>query len=237
MEANSNDLPYLVIKLIDVDIVKMDSHEIHSMNDLLNLIDINGKNEVLLYDSSVTNLLVLIWKINFLRDSIYELRQKNVTYSFSNNVVNAYIKTPRQEYVPRSEVKFTINNDSRMVMFQHPNSEVLFKNVSIKEESKLEFGIGINEIAWGKSGDGVLFEIIMIDENSHRNLIFSKWIDPKNNPEDRKWFDYSLDLQPFHGQKVTFIFRTTDGPRGDNRYDWAGWSRPMITSIVDKNEG
>jgi hypothetical protein len=52
MEANSNDLHYLVIKLIDVDIVKMDSHEIHSMNDLLNLIDINGKNEALLYDSS-----------------------------------------------------------------------------------------------------------------------------------------------------------------------------------------
>jgi hypothetical protein len=81
----------------------------------------------------------------------HELRQKSVTY-LSHIIVNREIKTPGQEEVTKSEVKFTINNDGRMAVFQHPNSALLFKDVPVKEKSKLEFGI--SEIPSGKPNDG-----------------------------------------------------------------------------------
>jgi len=133
------------------------------------------------------------------------------------------------DYVSMKEVEFTINDDKRMVLFQHPNSEVVFKDVPINENAKLEFGIGIDQTAWDKSGDGVLFKIRIVDEKSQNILLFSQYINPKNTVEDRKWFDEDIDLRAFAGQKVSFIFKTTAGPQNDIRYDWAGWSRPQIT--------
>jgi len=126
-------------------------------------------------------------------------------------------------------------NENRKVLFQHPNSEVTFKDVPIHENAKLVFGIGIDQAAWDKSGDGVLFEITIVNESGHNNVIFTRYIDPKNNLQNRKWFDSIIDLQTFSGQKVSFVFKTTGGPQGSTEYDWAGWSNPRITSGGKKN--
>lgn len=60
---------------------------------------------------------------------------------------------------------------------------MVFKEVPIKENASLKFGVGINQTAWNKGGDGVLFEISIVDEKSQNNVIFSQYIDPKNNIE------------------------------------------------------
>jgi hypothetical protein len=151
-----------------------------------------------------------------------------VTYNFLDNLRKAQIITENTDYVKLAKTEFAINNDKREVLFEHPNSEVIFKDVPMNEEAELEFGIGINPPAWDKSGDGVLFEITIIDEKSQKNVIFSRYIDPKNKEEHRKWFDNNIDLKAFTGQKVTFIFRTTGGSKGNRAYDWAGWGDPRI---------
>jgi predicted RNA-binding protein with PUA-like domain len=78
---------------------------------------------------------------------------------------------------------------------------------------------------WDKSGDGVLFEITV-----DREPIFSRYIDPKHNAQDRKWHDFEIDLAPYAGQTVEISLLTApDNRRGtDTSFDWAGWSDPRI---------
>ena len=82
----------------------------------------------------------------------------------------------------------------------------------------------------------MLFEITIVDEKLQKNVIFTKYIDPKNKEEDRKWFDNNIDLNTFAGQDVSFIFKTTSGPKGRAEYDWAGWSSPQIILIGNKKK-
>jgi hypothetical protein len=149
-------------------------------------------------------------------------------YDFAANAGGAKITASNLEFVKFGQ-DFTINNVKRTILFEHPISEVLFTDVPIPANAVFQFGIGISQTAWDKPGDGVTFEVTVVDEKSDKAEIFSQYIDPKNNSRDRKWFDYTVDLKAFGGQKVSFIFRTSAGPRNNNDYDWAGWSNPQIT--------
>jgi arylsulfatase A-like enzyme len=163
-----------------------------------------------------------------------EAVQVEKTYNFLDNLGSAEITARKADYV-KVETEFAINNDKREVLFEHPDSEVVFKDVPISENTALKFGIGINQTVWDKSeaGDGVLFEIITIDERSQNTLLFLRYIDPKNNVGDRKWFDEQIDLSAFAGQKVSFTFKTTGGSYKDKIYDWAGWSRPQLVTYSE----
>jgi len=52
--------------------------------------------------------------------------------------------------------------------------------------------------------------------------------------EDRKWFNGQIDLSTFAGQKVSFIFKSNGGPNDNRAADWAGWSNPQMTRLVEK---
>ncbi len=151
-----------------------------------------------------------------------------VSYFFFQHFDEAEIITEFPDAVTLSEPSFAINNEMRRVLFEHPKSEVVFHDVTIPKYAHLEFGVGIKEPAWNKAGDGVLFEILLRDEASQEHLIFSQWVDPKNNLEDRRWFDHVLDLKSFSGQVVSFRFKTSGGPEENYHSDWAGWSGPQI---------
>ena len=158
-------------------------------------------------------------------------RSGEITYHFLNNMEKAEIITEEANFVKVQKSTFTINNDSRLVIFEHPDTEVIFKNVSTIENEELTFGIGIAEKAWDKEGDGVLFEVSIVYEKSQKKILFSRYIDPKNNIADRKWWDEQIDLSAFAGKKVSFIFKTTGGTKGDLVCDWAGWSNPQISRL------
>ena len=164
------------------------------------------------------------------RDEILHVEK---TYNFLDNLRAADVVTKSVDFVSEEKTLFTINGEARLVLAQHPNSEVVFKNRSILKNAELEFGIGINQTAWDKPGDGVVFEISIVDEESQDILIFSKYLDPKNNIEDQKWFDEQVDLSNFSGQEVSFVFKTTGGSQGNISYDWSGWSNARITSEVE----
>jgi hypothetical protein len=132
----------------------------------------------------------------------------------------------------------TINGNTRTAIFQHPlsptdshtgNSYLCYNDVSVPQNCKLEFGIGINPELWGKTtGDGVTFEILIQDDQ-----VFCKHINPRENIEDRKWLDYELDLTDYANKTVNICFVTNPGPNGNNAYDWAYWSQPVIVVSRD----
>lgn len=150
-----------------------------------------------------------------------------IVYEFLTHSRTAEITTVNRESVKFGE-EFTVNNQRRVVLFEHPNAEVLFPDVDVPKNAVLQFGIGISQKAWDQPGDGVTFEITVVDQKSNRILIFSRYVDPKNVSDDRKWFDADVDLKDFADQKVSFIFVTTVGPRGNGDADWGGWSGPRI---------
>ena len=154
---------------------------------------------------------------------------KGLIYYFLDNLESADIIAEHTDHVKK--LVFSINDDPRDVLFQNPNSEVIFKDVPIYENAELQFGIGIAETVWNKEGNGVLFEISIVGENSQNILLFSQYIDPKNNKADRKWFDKKVNLSTLAGRKRSFIFKTSGGPKSTTAYDWAGWSNPQLTSL------
>jgi len=153
-------------------------------------------------------------------------------YNFLDHLDEAEIITAKKEHVKRSA--FTIGGSTRKVLYAHPVSQVTFREIPIDKNSRLTFGIGINEPAWEKGGDGVLFEIFITDEKSKKHSIYSRYIDPKNNLGDRKWLDVVVDLKAFEGEKVSFTFKTSSGPKENKASDWAGWNEPRIISTVRK---
>jgi len=154
------------------------------------------------------------------------------SFDFIVNLPNAEIKTlnPNEVRVAR----FYIQGEGRYVLLEHPPGEITY-NLAIPEKASLEFGMGIDPTVWTKEGDGVLFEILLIDDRSQKHKLFSKYIDPKHRKADRKWHDKKIDLSEYGGQEVLLSFVTSPGPANDRGYDWAVWSEPRI--VWEKGKG
>jgi hypothetical protein len=149
---------------------------------------------------------------------------------FISNLNNAIIEK-KEKNVTVAPLVFTINNDSRTVLFQHPPSKITYK-LTVPDNSSLSFGIALNPEVWSADkGDGVIFEILAKDDKEERKL-FSKYIDPKNKIEDRKWYDERIDLSKYEGEEVLLTFITSPGPSNNTDHDWAGWGDPKLTSNI-----
>ena len=123
-----------------------------------------------------------------------------------------------------------VSNVAKISVFEHPlidkQGYISFENVTIPKNATLKFSIALDPQVWSPDkGDGVFFEI-HIKENETENPIFSEYIDPKNNPEDRKWHDFAVELSDYADKNVTIIFATS--PNMDTNYDWAWWGEPRI---------
>jgi len=150
---------------------------------------------------------------------------------FLSELPNAIIKTENVEWV--RSAGFVFDEKHLDIIFQHPNSELTFDDVQFHRKTRLRFGYGMTPDVWFLPGDGVLFEIrIRFDEGTERT-IFSRYIDPKNRPEDRQWFTSDLDVGNFDEESVSVIFRTSTGPNNDSRHDWAAWSDPVLVTFEE----
>ena len=140
------------------------------------------------------------------------------------------------------------------MIFEHPPSSIEYREVLI-DKRKLRFYIGTPEFQWDKPGDGVEFIIEIRSQNTedgegtieheserekdeksiHEKLkieekvIFSKYIDPKNNPEHRKWHLCEVDMSRYLGESVDIIFITEPGFLNDHNWDWAGWAEVELS--------
>jgi len=138
------------------------------------------------------------------------------------------------------------DDDVRSVLYQHPpesgQGELVYL-VGVPTAGALRFGIALSPEVWSpEKGDGAQFQIYVADvETPHEGkLIFSRYINPKYNPSDRRWRNFVVDLSPWQGRTVHLSLITDAGRAKDWSYDWAGWAEPRVVSVApdyfDKTE-
>jgi hypothetical protein len=70
----------------------------------------------------------------------------------------------------------------------------------------------------------VEFTIEVKERSGEIKKLFSNYIDPKHNAEERRWCAAEIDLSRYRGEDVTLLFSTDPGPQGNTAFDWAAWS-------------
>jgi hypothetical protein len=132
-----------------------------------------------------------------------------------------------------STSSYLINGDQRTVIYECPRvppqvTKIKYRNLAVTPTMHLKFGIAIAPDCWGPDkGDGVDFEIDVV-EGGRSRVLFTRYIDPKQNAADRRWFDFDLPLGASGKARVDIHLVTRPGPKGDALYDHAGWSSPTL---------
>jgi hypothetical protein len=149
--------------------------------------------------------------------SLYDLQSGQDTGLIDNILTTGKIISENKQFVSKSQF------DGKAVLFEHSPSRINYQVLIPNDSVFLNFSIGMDPAVWSPSkGEGVEFEIY-INETGKEEKIFSKYIDPKNNPEDRKWYYSDINLTKYRGKKINLSFITLPGPSGSNAFDWAGW--------------
>ena len=124
---------------------------------------------------------------------------------------------------------WAINGRTERVLFEHPRARVSF-DLEVPFAAKLWTGISYSPLAWDKGGDGATFEVFLKPKNGEERRLFSRYIDPKRNANERVFIPVAVDLEQYAHQDVVLSLVTDPGPRGDNSFDWAGWTDPIVAS-------
>jgi len=124
--------------------------------------------------------------------------------------------------------EFGVRTETRHALYFHPSGTVEFPAVHLSSRAVLAFRIGIDQAVWGQPGDGVEFTAFVSRANDARTKVFTRYIDPKHNLDDRGWIEGRISLKAFHDQDVHIILATGPGPANDFSYDWALWAEPRI---------
>ncbi|MCJ7446019.1 MAG: hypothetical protein MUO26_16115 [Methanotrichaceae archaeon] len=157
--------------------------------------------------------------------NLYRLDNEN--FRSSRSLIKNFNGIKTNLTVPYYRLDFKeISNMTKPSLYQHPllseEGQISFSNISIRD-STLKFSIALDPAVWSpEKGDGVIFNIY-ISKGGANNLIFSKYINPKQNPNERKWNEFMLNLSTYQTENATLIFSTLPGPVNDNAYDWAYW--------------
>jgi hypothetical protein len=123
----------------------------------------------------------------------------------------------------------TLDGDTRLAVRQHPVSRASVPLVLPDGDATLSFGLGLDPELWAGRidestlGDGVTFSV-NLQSRGESVTVFEQYVDPKNNLDERRWQDFTVDLSRWSGQPAELIFSTDAGPVGDATYDWAFWS-------------
>jgi len=120
--------------------------------------------------------------------------------------------------------------NGKYVLFEHPPSEIEYPVKIPPDALSLNFCIGMDQNVWSpEKGDGVEFDVY-INQSDDKKKIFSQYIDPKNNPADRKWYCSEINVSQYRNKTISLSFVTLPGPTGNSSYDWAGWSDIYLKS-------
>lgn len=178
-----------------------------------------------------------------------------LSFDFLSNLKGAHLKNGKTT-AGIKQVSIDIEGGKKAAWLQSSPSRVSFRVQLPHGRCRLKAVLGMLPSCWDKPGDGVLCKIFLDDillENLFHvtgsigvgqrrqffkpktyffepRTYFIQFIDPKNNPTERKWHDISLDLSTFAGKVVDITFEVSSGPHHDDRNDEALWVNPIIES-------
>lgn len=155
--------------------------------------------------------------------------QTRLIQHFVDELCEAAIEASGPNYVAIQPI--TIWRESRMSLFQHPNSKVSFDKVILGKQSKLSFGIGIKEVVWERIKSAIEFKIEIRTSDGKLHQLFYESIDVRDK-KNQRFIDFELDISRFDGQTVQVSFLTALPPLSDGSYCWAGWTDPCVSSLM-----
>jgi hypothetical protein len=117
------------------------------------------------------------------------------------------------------------------------NRSALSVELEVPPAAVLETAIGVHQRMWfDYPGSWVEFEISVI-RNGHGEPLFSKRLDPHRVLSDRGWFEVTVPLAAYSGQRVVLEFSTRcERPRAESRW-MAAWEVPRILSGTEAEAG
>jgi hypothetical protein len=119
------------------------------------------------------------------------------------------------------------NHEARIAMISLALSKVRIGVPVLNEKSRLVVGTGMRFDDVGDGAEGRIY----YESGDNSTLIYSKYIDPKNKPEDRVWFDEVIPLGQFAGTSGILVFECAPGPQGNAIADWYMWSRMRVEGV------
>ncbi len=126
--------------------------------------------------------------------------------------------------------RLSINDSPRLALSAFASATYKVKLVVPPEATWLNFSIGLRPDTFHSDrGDGVDFKICLSDYDK-TTVVFSRYVDPKNNPCDRQWIDEFVDLEYWAGKQVVLSFATDPGPAGNSDWDLSYWGNLALTS-------
>ena len=138
----------------------------------------------------------------------------------------ADIDAPSPEHVDIQRA--VINRDARMVIFQHPKSNIIFPLANLGKGAKMEFGMALRENVWSQCTASIEYAVFIHDEGE-RTKVFQESLHPYKNPSHRAWIEESLNLSAYEGRTVRIELETTAPKKAD--YAWALWSNPVLHGV------
>ncbi len=151
----------------------------------------------------------------------FDFTSNLATASLTENVAEGYIKNGI----------YDINGERKFSIFMHPESSASYRlklpEVEAGEKLWLDFSVAMLPDSWSQAGDGVNFSI-NLQSSGQVVEIYSSYLDPKHNPQDRLWRAGEVDLSAYVGQETVIVLQTNGGEAGDLQFDWAAWGEPAI---------
>ncbi|MBN2381516.1 sulfatase [bacterium] len=141
----------------------------------------------------------------------------------------------------KKKVQIGIETRDALILFAPQIIESRFK---VPSEASLKFGFGALEKSYQGRGDGFQLTVKII-AGAEEEIVYSRYIDPKKNIGDRRWFDTTLDLKSYAGQDICLCFELLGSYKNpcqlwwepDNRDDCAVVSSPTISGQDNINPG
>lgn len=160
-----------------------------------------------------------------------ELLPQRMIYDFiANKGVTERLVDPALMKVEHWEIL----GKSEEVLFVHPSpsgSTALVYPMKIEARTYFVSDLAMAPQAWSMAGDGVTFSIF-VEDDAGIKMLYSRYVDPKHQQQDKNWLPIRVDLSDFSGKLVRVILVTGSGPAGDRQNDWAGWGQPRLETTV-----
>ena len=152
-------------------------------------------------------------------------------FAIPNRMIDEMLDQNRGRLIPGKETliaarSFVLSGGARNALGEHPPYERMPYRIHVGNDPKeiFDFSYGLDSTVFDKAGDGVEFTVELKEPSGRIIKEFSRYIDPKHNPQERRWLDSQIDLSAWRNQTIELLFTTAPGPKEDTVWDWAAWS-------------